>query len=95
MDPNHAGSAHSDKSIKENTNEEQHTRPLAMASPSWYSGPPGTARAEFLAGGRVSLFAGGRLSGWKAYLLPLVLMLVTDRLWAAIRSRLRSCMRAS
>ena len=28
--------------------------------------------------GGVSLFAGGRLSGWKAYLLPLVLMLVTD-----------------
>lgn len=30
--------------------------------------------------GGVSLFAGGRLSGWKAYLLPLVLMLVTDPL---------------
>ncbi len=28
--------------------------------------------------GGVSLFAGGRLRGWKAYLLPLVLMLVTD-----------------
>ena len=28
--------------------------------------------------GGVSLFAGGRISGWKAYLLPLVLMLVTD-----------------
>lgn len=30
--------------------------------------------------GGVSLFAGGRLSGWKAYLLPLALMLVTDPL---------------
>ena len=30
--------------------------------------------------GGVSLFAGGRLTGWKAYLLPLVLMLVTDPL---------------
>jgi len=30
--------------------------------------------------GGVSLFAGGRLSGWKAYLVPLVLMLVTDPL---------------
>jgi hypothetical protein len=28
--------------------------------------------------GGVSLFAGGRLSGWKAYLLPLVLMAATD-----------------
>ena len=30
--------------------------------------------------GGVSLFAGGRLNGWKAYALPLVLMLVTDPL---------------
>src|SRR5437868_15154632 len=30
--------------------------------------------------GGISLFAGGRLRGWQAYLLPLVLMAVTDPL---------------
>ncbi|HWB84907.1 MAG TPA: DUF6580 family putative transport protein [Bryobacteraceae bacterium] len=30
--------------------------------------------------GGLSLYAGGRLRGWQAYLLPLVLMLVTDPL---------------
>jgi hypothetical protein len=33
---------------------------------------------NFTAVGSTSLFAGARLRGWQAYLLPLVLMLITD-----------------
>jgi len=40
--------------------------------------------------GSLSLYAGGRLRGWQAYLLPLVLMAATDRWWAGTPLRRRS-----
>lgn len=35
--------------------------------------------------GAMSLFAGARLAGWQAYLVPLVLMLITDPIIGAIK----------
>jgi hypothetical protein len=39
---------------------------------------------NFTAVGGMALFAGARLSGWQAYLLPLVLMAITDPILASI-----------
>ena len=39
---------------------------------------------NFAPAGSVSLFAGARLRGWQAYLVPILLMAVTDRLRVAL-----------
>jgi len=56
-------------------------RPLAMGLTVWelWRGCCRTRR-NFAPVGSLSLYAGGRLRGWQAYLLPLVLMAATDPL---------------
>lgn len=53
-----------------------------------------TQHWNFAPVGAMSLFAGARMRGWKAYLLPLALMAITDPLLGGYPWRLRWSMRA-
>ena len=61
--------------------ENNTARPLAVGPDGpGRAGAPVAAPANFAPVGSISLFAGARLRGWQAYVLPLVLMAVTDPL---------------
>src|SRR5438445_2496384 len=63
---------------KENAMPNKKARPLAIGLMVLGALIRVTQHWNFAPVGAVSLFAGARLRGWQAYLLPLVLMAVTD-----------------
>jgi len=66
--------------IKEESMESKSARPLATGLTILGGAARLAQNLNFAPVGALSLFAGARLRGWRAYLLPLALMAVTDPL---------------
>src|SRR5215470_9105019 len=64
--------------IEEHAMQKNESRPLAIGLILLGALIRVTQHWNFAPVGAMSLFAGARLRGWKAYLLPLALMAITD-----------------